>query len=108
MADLSRNQIIGARMAGASVTKTAEIFGIAKSTVSKVMTTFEKEGKTSPVKQNSGRKRKLSNRDRRTNTWLVWKGHKNTAPKITAGLNDHLENPVSSKTVRIKKKNMLK
>ena len=28
------------------------------------------------------------------------KDHKKTAPKITAELNDHLENPVSSKTVR--------
>ena len=50
MADLSdfkRGQIIGAPMAGASVTKTAEIFGVAKSSVLKVMTTIEKEGKTS-------------------------------------------------------------
>ena len=30
---------------------------------------------------------------------FVRKDHKNTAPKITAKLNDHLENPVSSKTI---------
>ena len=40
MADLSDFKIVGARMAGASVTKTAESFGVAKSTVSKVMTAF--------------------------------------------------------------------
>ena len=39
-------------MAGASVTKTTELFGVATSTVSKVKTTFEKEGKTSSLKSN--------------------------------------------------------
>ena len=55
MADLSdfeRCQIVGARMAGASLRKTAELFGVAMSTLSKVMTVFEKEGKTFSLKQN--------------------------------------------------------
>ena len=64
------------------------------------MTAFEKEGKSSSLKQNFGRKRKLSDRGRRTLTWIVRKDHKDTASKITAELNDHLEKIVSSKTVR--------
>ena len=103
MADLSdfkRGQIVGASSAGTSVTKTAEIFGVTRSNVSKVMTAIEKERKTSSLKQNSGRKRKQYNTDRRTLSRIVRKDHKNTAPKITAEYNDHLENPVSSKTVR--------
>ena len=58
MADLSdfkRGQNVGARIAGASVTKTAELFGVTRSTVAKVMIAFEKEGKTFSLKQNSGR-----------------------------------------------------
>ena len=53
MADLSdfkRGQIVGARMAGASETKTAELFGVARSILSKIITAFEKEGKTSSLK----------------------------------------------------------
>ena len=63
------------------------------------MTVFEKEGNTFSLKQNSGRKQKVSDSNRRTLKRLVRTDHKNRAPKIIAELNDHLENPVSSKTV---------
>ena len=85
-------------MTGARVTKTTEFFRVARSTVAKVISPFE-QGKASSLKQNSGRKRKLSYKSCRTLKWIVWKEHKNTAPKITAEVNDHLENPVSSTTV---------
>ena len=52
MADLSvfkRIQIVYAPMGGASVTKPTELFGVARSTVSKVMTALEKEGKKPPL-----------------------------------------------------------
>ena len=66
MADLSdfkRGQIVGAHLAG---TKPPELFGVVRSTVLKVMTAFEKEGKTSSEKLNCGRKWKLSDRNRQT------------------------------------------
>ncbi|XP_076043606.1 uncharacterized protein LOC143026722 [Oratosquilla oratoria] len=85
LSDFKRVQTVGARMAGASITKTAELLGVSRGTVSKVMTAFEREGKTSSAKHRSGRKLKLSERDRRT------------LNRITAELNEHLQNPVSQK-----------
>ena len=81
-------------MAGASVTKTTELFGVVRSTVTKIMTAFEKAGKSPHW---SKTKRKLSDKNSRTLTQIVWKDHKNT---VTAELNDHLENPVSSQKLR--------
>ena len=60
--DFKRSQIVGARLAGASVTKTDELFGSARSIISKGMKAFDKEGKASSLKQIYGRKRKLSDR----------------------------------------------
>ena len=63
MADLSnfkRDQTVDAHMAGAGVSK---------------LTAFKKEGKTFSQKQNSGRKRKLTDRNRRTFTRIVLKDH---------------------------------
>ena len=65
------------------------------------MTAFKKERKTSSLKQNSGRKRKLPDRNRRTLIQIVRNDQKDAAPKITAELNDHFNNPISSKTVRM-------
>ena len=98
--DFETCQMIGARIAGASVRKIAELFGIAKSTVSIVMTAFVKEWKTSSLKQNSGRKRKLSDRNRQTHAGIIRKDHKCTDPNITEEFNDHHKNPGSSNIVR--------
>ena len=99
LSDFKRGQIVCARIAGSNLTKRAELFGVAKSTVSKVTTVFEEEGKSSSLKQNSGRKRKISDRNRRILSRIVRKDHQKIAPKIIEELIDHLENPVSSKTV---------
>jgi len=64
------------------------------------MTAYTKHGKTSSPKRNSGRNPKLTDRDRRTLKKIVARQHKTTATKVTAELNAHLSNTVSTKTVR--------
>ena len=47
---LIKNQIVGARMVGGSVTKTTELLGVERGTVPKVMISFEKEEKNFTLK----------------------------------------------------------
>jgi hypothetical protein len=76
MGDLShfeRGQIIGACLAGASVTESTTLLGVLRATVSEVMSAC---------------------------TRIVSKNYRTTAPQVTAELNILLEDPVSTKTVR--------
>ena len=77
-------------MVGASIKKTAELIGVARNTDLKVMTTFEEEGKNSPQKENSGRKRKLSDGDSQLRMRIVRKDHKKSAPQIIIEFNDYV------------------
>ena len=70
-----RRQIIAGRMAGASVIKTADLFGVPNSTVSNVMTAIEKERKIFSLKKSFRRKRKPFDGNRWALKWLVRKDH---------------------------------
>jgi transposase len=74
LSDFQRGQIVVVRLAGASVTKTATLFGVSRATVSKVISAYMNHGQTSP-KRNSGRKSKLTERDGRTLRRIVSKNH---------------------------------
>jgi len=100
MSEFKRGQIVGARLAGAPVTRTASLCDVSTATVSRVMSAYHQEGRTTSNRINCGRKRKLSERDVRVLTRIVSKKHKTTAAQITAELNVHLNSPVSTRTVR--------
>jgi hypothetical protein len=52
--DFERGHIIGERLAGASVIKTATLLDVLRATVSKVMSAYINHGKTTSVKRNIG------------------------------------------------------
>ena len=54
LTDFEKGQIVGAHMAGASITKTTELLGFLRATISRMMTQFQKHGKTSKNRSNSG------------------------------------------------------
>jgi hypothetical protein len=78
----------------------AALLGISRASVSEVMTANTYNGNTSSDKRISGRKPKLSDRDRRPLNMIVSKNHRTTAAQGTVELNIHLEDPVSTKRVR--------
>jgi hypothetical protein len=54
LSDFGRGQMIGARLAGASVTKSATLLGVWRAAFSKVVSSYTDHGKTTSAKRNSG------------------------------------------------------
>jgi transposase len=100
--NFERGQIVCAHLAEASVTKTATLLSISRATVSKVMSAYLNHGKAISAKRSSGRKSTLTERDRHTLRRIVSKNHGTTGAQVTAELNIHLDDPVSTKTVQCK------
>jgi hypothetical protein len=87
LSDFEEGQIVGARLAGASVTKTATLVGASTATVLKVRSACTNHGKTTSAKRNSERKSILTERDRRTLRNIVLKNHRTTSGKVTGQQN---------------------
>jgi transposase len=98
--NFERGQTVGMCLAAASVTKTATLLDVSIATVSKTMSEYTNHGKTTSVKRNSGQKSTLTERDHCIVRRPISKNHRTTVAHMTAELNIHLEDPVSTKTVR--------
>ncbi|GFS61463.1 transposable element Tc1 transposase [Trichonephila clavipes] len=94
LSDMKRGMIIGA-----SMSRTANLVGVLRTTVSRVMTAYTNLGKVSSAKYNSRGKLKLEHRDRRVLKRIVARNRKTILPQITSDMNTHLLNPVSMKTI---------
>jgi transposase len=73
LSDFERRQIVGGRLATASVTKPATLVSVSRATVSKVTSAYTNRVKTTSAKRNSGRKSTLTQRDHRTLRGIVSK-----------------------------------
>jgi hypothetical protein len=71
LADFERGQTVGAPLAGASVTITATLLDVSRTTVPEVSSPYIHHGKITSAKRNSGRKSTLTERDRRTMRRIV-------------------------------------
>ncbi len=92
-----------AHLAGMSLTFMSQLFNVLKTIVFTIMTVYTKHGKTSAVKKNSGQKPKVNDRDCQTlRRRTVYKQHRTIAAKVTASLNIHPKNPVSTKKLNTK------
>ena len=85
-----KGKILGARIAGASDTKTDEPYQRPKRN-------SRSTGKPPAIGVIPA---KLTDRDQRALKRIVERKHRTTAAKVTAELNQHLNSPVSTKTVR--------
>jgi transposase len=96
LSDFERGQIVGSRLAGASLIKTTTLLGVSRAAVSKVMSACTKHGKIISAKMNSGRKSALTERDRHTFRRMVSKNHCCSTGDRTAELNTDHEDIVST------------
>ncbi len=100
LSDFERGMVVGARRAGLSISKTADLLGFLRTTISKVYREWSVKEKISSERQLCGRKSLVDVRGQRRMGRLVRDDRKATVTQIITRYNQGMQNTISKHTTR--------
>ncbi len=100
LSDFERGMVVGPRRAGLSISKTADLLGFSRTTISRVYRELSEEEKISSERQLCERKCLVDVRGQRRMDRLVRDDRKATVTQITTRYNQAMQNTISERTTR--------